>query len=117
MGASARYGREALAADGETLPPLLYSTELSRSVGLDFAQRVRTRAAPPLQFAPEALEAMFDATPQGRYRPLSWLPIAKDLVYGLVNVRSDGRRILCATMKEGSSDFDLQVFQAGVDAG
>jgi beta-lactamase superfamily II metal-dependent hydrolase len=117
MGASARYGREARDADGQVMPPLLYSTELARSVGLDFATRVRTRrATPQLQFAPETLEAMFDATPQGRYRPLSWLPMAKDLVYGLVNVRSDGQRILCATMKEGSSDFDLQVFQAGVEA-
>jgi beta-lactamase superfamily II metal-dependent hydrolase len=114
MGASARYGREALAADGQTLPPLLYSTELSRSVALDFAERVRTRAVPKLDFRPDALEAMFDASPLGRYRPLSWLPMAKDLVYGLVNVRSDGQRILCATMKEGSSDFDLQVFDAGV---
>jgi hypothetical protein len=43
--------------------------------------------------------------------------MATDLVYGLVNVRTDGQRILCATMKEGSSDFDLQVFQAGVDPG
>ena len=37
LGASARYGRESRAADGETLPPLLYSTELARSVALDFA--------------------------------------------------------------------------------
>jgi hypothetical protein len=116
MGASARYGREARDADGQAMPPLLYSTELARSVGLDFASHVRTRKAmPQLQFAPDAVEAMFDATPQGRYRPLSWLPMAKDLVYGLVNVRSDGRRILCATMKEGSSDFDLQVFDAGIE--
>jgi len=45
------------------------------------------------------------------------MPMATDLVYGLVNVRTDGRRVLCTTMKEGSSDFDLQVFQAGVAAG
>jgi hypothetical protein len=31
-------------------------------------------------------------------------------------VRSDGRRVMCATMKEGSSDFDIQVFVGGVDA-
>jgi hypothetical protein len=115
MGASARYGREARSPRGELLPPLLYSTELARSVALDFATRVRTRAAPQTQFPPDALEAMFDTTPLGRYRPLSWLPMAKDLVYGLVNVRSDGRRILCATMQEGSPDFDVQVFEAGVD--
>jgi beta-lactamase superfamily II metal-dependent hydrolase len=116
LGASARYGRESRDADGETMPPLLYSTELARSVGLDFASHARTVAEPRVEFKPEQLEADFDESPTGSYRRLSWLPMATDLVYGLVNVRSDGQRILCATMKEGSSDFDLQVFQAGVDA-
>jgi beta-lactamase superfamily II metal-dependent hydrolase len=116
MGASARYGRESLAADGETLPPLLYSTELARSVGLDFAEHARTVAEPKQAFAPAALEVDFDAAPEGRYRRLAFMPMATDLVYGLVNVRTDGRHVLCATMKEGSSDFDLQVFQAGVEA-
>jgi beta-lactamase superfamily II metal-dependent hydrolase len=113
LGASARYGREARTPDGELLPPLLYSTELARSVGLGFASHVRTRVEPTQSFDPAALEV--DASPTGSYRRLSTMPMATDLVYGLVNVRSDGQRILCATMKEGSSDFDLQVFQAGVD--
>jgi hypothetical protein len=117
LGASARYGRDSLGVDGEPMPPLLYSTELARSVALDFAARVRTVAEPKLPYEPGQLEADFDASPLGRYRRLSWLPIATDLIYGLVNVRSDGQRILCATMKEGSSDFDLQVFQAGVEGG
>jgi beta-lactamase superfamily II metal-dependent hydrolase len=117
LGASARYGRESRAADGQTMPPLLYSTELARSVGLDFAAHVRTVAEPKQPFKPEQLEADFDPSPAGRYRRLTWLPMATDLVYGLVNVRTDGEHILCATMKEGSSDFDLQVFAAGVDPG
>ena len=117
LGASARYGREARAAGGELLPPLLYSTELARSVGLAFAAHARTLPEPKQSFEPGQLEVDFDASPTGTYRRLSWLPMATDLVYGLVNVRSDGQRILCATMKEGSSDFDLQVFQAGVEAG
>lgn len=117
LGASARYGREARGTGGELLPPLLYSTELARSVGLGFATRARTLAEPRQTFEPAQLEVGFDATPAGRYRRLSWTPMATDLVYGLVNVRSDGQRILCATMKEGSSDFDLQVFQAGVEPG
>jgi beta-lactamase superfamily II metal-dependent hydrolase len=117
LGASARYGRDSRDLDGELMPPLLYSTELARSVGLDFAEHTRTVAEPRVEFNPEQLEADFDASPNGSYRRLSWLPMATDLVYGLVNVRTDGERILCATMKEGSSDFDLQVFQAGVEPG
>ena len=69
-----------------------------------------------LNASPAQLEVDFDDSPLGRYRRLAWLPIATDLVYGLVNLRSDGQRMLCATMKEGSSDFELQVFDAGVDA-
>jgi hypothetical protein len=41
LGASARYGREAKSAKGELLPPLLYSTELARSVKLSQAAAVR----------------------------------------------------------------------------
>jgi beta-lactamase superfamily II metal-dependent hydrolase len=115
LGASARYGRESRAADGELLPPLLYSTELARSVALDHAERVRTVAEPRTLFSPSELEANFVPSPTGRYQRLSALPVATDLVYGLVNVRSDGQRMLCAVMKEGSSDFDLQVFEAGID--
>jgi beta-lactamase superfamily II metal-dependent hydrolase len=115
LGASARYGRDSRDLDGELMPPLLYSTELARSVGLGFASRARTVAEPHVDYKPEELEAKFDDSPLGNYRRLSWLPIATDLVYGLVNVRSDGQRMLCATMKEGSSDFDLRVFEAGVE--
>jgi beta-lactamase superfamily II metal-dependent hydrolase len=38
MGASARYGREALAANGKTLPPMVYSTELARSFRFEYAK-------------------------------------------------------------------------------
>ncbi len=127
LGASARYGRESVAAarpgkPGEVLPPLLYSTELARSVQLAHARALRTRgqfggavAVPP---GPDqdaaALEARFStSTSAGSYRRLAWLPMATDLVYGLVNVRTDGQRILLAYMSEGSSDFDVRVFMAG----
>jgi CRP-like cAMP-binding protein len=43
-------------------------------------------------------------------------PVATDLVYGLVNIRTDGQYILCGTMIEKGDDFDIKVFQAGVDA-
>ena len=43
------------------------------------------------------------------------MPIATDLVYGLVNIRTDGETILCATMEESGGEFDTKLFQAGVD--
>jgi hypothetical protein len=32
-----------------------------------------------------------------------------------VNVRTDGEHVLCGTMEESGKDFDVKVFQAGVD--
>jgi hypothetical protein len=50
------------------------------------------------------------------YRRMLWTPIPTGLVYGLVNVRTDGEHILCATIEEKGSDFDTKVFRAGVEA-
>ncbi len=49
------------------------------------------------------------------YDRLENTPISTDLIYGLINVRTDGTRVLCGYMKESSSDFDIQVFRAGVE--
>ncbi len=129
LGASARYGRESVAhgkpgAKGEVLPPLLYSTELARSVSLAYARVLRTRGRPGTPSAvaqlpgddidAEGLEARFLSTNRpSDYKRLGWLPMATDLVYGLVNVRTDGQRILMGYMKEGGNDFDIKVFMAG----
>lgn len=62
-----------LEMDGDALvSPLIYSTEIARSVKIDRATRRVT-----------------------------------NLVYGLVNVRTDGRRILCATRDEESLDWQI----------
>ena len=112
MGASARYGRESRSTRGDTLPPLLYSTELARSVKLDYAASIRKIGAARALL--KADEAEIKAEGQ-KYRLLERTPISTDLVYGLVNVRTDGQRILCATMEERGNEFDIQVFNAGVE--
>lgn len=117
LGASGRYGRDAVGADGEPLPPLLYSTELARSVKLAHADAVRVEREhyPPIPYAVHDTEIRpVDA---GWYRPLEYLPLSTDLIYGLVNVRTDGEHILCATMEERGVEFDVKVFRAGVDPG
>ncbi|GLC23662.1 ComEC/Rec2 family competence protein [Roseisolibacter agri] len=115
MGASARYGREAVDEKGARMPPLLYSTELARSVALCYASGVRVRPAAGGQ--PEQVDlGLTDVRPDVRgqdYRKLAFLPLASDLVYGLVNVRTDGVHVLCATMEEAGTDFDVKVFRAG----
>jgi hypothetical protein len=114
LGASARYGREAKSVKGELLPPLLYSTELARSVRLAYASRVREIANAANDLA--AGDAEIRSTERGAvYHGLESTPISTDLVYGLINVRTDGSRVLCGYMKENSSDFEIQVFRAGVE--
>jgi beta-lactamase superfamily II metal-dependent hydrolase len=117
LGASARYGREAVSAKGQRLPPLLYSTELARSVKLGYASKLEvqlgddgapvTLGASSAHFRPEG------AGSKEALVPLGETPVALDLVYGLVNVRSDGKHILTATMRESGTQFDYQVFRAG----
>jgi beta-lactamase superfamily II metal-dependent hydrolase len=119
MGASARYGREIQGTNGEILPPLVYSTELARSVKLAYATSVRVQLAPgtddPMRTVNPA-DTQIKAQESGaKFRRLERTPFSTDLVYGLVNVRTDGVHILCATMEEQGTDFDVQVFKA-VDA-
>ena len=115
LGASGFYGREIRTPDGDTLPPLVYSTELSRSAKLEHADRVRidddddgsTRD-------PHYRANLAEVRPQGgSYRNLAASPIVTDLIYGLVNIRTDGRTLMLATMKESGDEFDIKTFLAG----
>lgn len=116
MGASARYGREAVDVDGTMLPPLLYSTELARSVKLAYAERISVRSdggGEPASVAVDPDHPLVVPAGGARERPLASAALAVDLVYGLVNVRTDGETILVATMEEKGSSFDIRVFRAG----
>ena len=116
LGASAKYGREGVDENGKLAPPLVYSTELARSVSLGLApktfklndedpdtpQRVKTR------------ELAWNPPGPDNNRALDVTPLGVDLIYGLVNVRTDGSDILIATLEESGSDFDARVIQAGM---
>jgi hypothetical protein len=108
MGASARFGREARGRTrSEVLPPLVYSTELARAVKLDFTRSLRPGLLDDAEI--ELADARW------RFRRLKHTPVSSDLVYGLVNVRTDGEHVLCATREERARDFDVKVFRAGID--
>lgn len=115
VGASAFYGREIVTTDDKTLPPLVYSTELARSTKLKYVERVSVdhdndRSARRASFPADRSRVK----PEGeRYREFSRTPIATNLVYGLVNIRTDGNRIMCATMEEKGKEFDIKTFWAG----
>jgi hypothetical protein len=112
LGASARYGREAKGTNGEVLPPLLYSTELARSVKLAFASSIKASGGAAIAAANVTVKP---DEARSKYVPLEYTPLSTDLVYGLVNVRSDGDRVVCAFMKEQGADFDIKAFRGGVE--
>lgn len=110
IGAAAWYGRESVDPKGRVQPPLVYCTELARSVALAMPERARVFKEK------QALAEIEVAAAASDFRPLDRVPVSTNLVYGLVNVRTDGRTILCATLRESGDDFEINTFVAGADA-
>jgi len=113
-----------LIQNDEVVTPLVFSTEISRSFRIGDPDMVKfenytygdeeidivlvdeekteisyKRAVPPLK--PKHLKKMMNR-----------LKIVDGIVYGLVNVRTDGNKILCATLNEGDSTWDIKKFNA-----
>jgi beta-lactamase superfamily II metal-dependent hydrolase len=82
IAASAISGYQEIDGD-DLVSPLIYSTELARSVKI--SQRKEAGHS---------------------------LRVVTGLVYGLVNVRTDGRRILCATLDEKNHDWRIATTQS-----
>jgi hypothetical protein len=103
--------------------PLVYSTEISRSVSLGKATEVRLRGwtgpdGQPLSVRPAdvnvdvAVVKAGDLHPSTKTRNLGRYHVVAGIVYGLVNVRTDGRKILCATLSEKKASWDVKSFEA-----
>jgi hypothetical protein len=117
VGASGRYGR--IPVDDKDQPmdaPLVYSTEVARSPRLSEAGKVlvdddQYRNTPPLRYEPGQVDVEYG----GKY-PLNLgeRPLLSGIKYGLVNVRTDGNMILCATLNEAAAAWEYRVFKAGV---
>jgi hypothetical protein len=87
--------------------PLMYSTELSRSIELYdcfavFDRNDRRVLNASLQAAGRTTRA--DGT-RAPYR--DWL-LGSKMVYGLINVRTDGRRIVLGVLKESEAAFQIE---------
>ncbi len=116
VAASALCGHVRVERD-QVVTPLVYSTEIARSYRLgkvsglmDPSQRRMPRWA---DHVVEAGEVMAGALrPKRRTRRLGSTLVVTGLVYGLVNVRTDGRRIVCATLNEGSQRWHVEEFES-----
>jgi hypothetical protein len=107
VAASATTGYLAI-QDDRVVSPLIYSTELSRSHHYSRAESLTLTdgANPPLLLKNAGLKrATVEVKRMSGKKnsvPMNEALILSDLVYGLVNVRTDGERILCATLDESN---------------
>jgi len=104
--------------------PLVYSTEIARSVRLGDPQKARVTlregSGPPREVEVPAadVQVIFEETRAGDLEAttsqerLDRLPVVPGIVYGLVNVRTDGDRILCANLNEKSGTWDVKTFRS-----
>lgn len=104
--------------DDELLTPLVYSTELARSVEVASTKAVSQGAQRWADTALSGVTFDYETVEPGGLRPSKGQCRARGsrlmtkLLYGLVNIRTDGRRILAATMNEGDRSFSAKVFES-----
>ncbi|MEP6835084.1 MAG: MBL fold metallo-hydrolase, partial [Gemmatimonas sp.] len=102
----------------EIVTPLVYSTELARSLSMGRVSKVtlhdptgdKTVATDQLKTI--SVEAKVtkagDLNPTTVTRTLDRTMIVAGLIYGLVNVRTDGHTILCATLNEKDETWNIK---------
>jgi hypothetical protein len=129
--------------EDELLTPLVYSTEVERSVAIGRCNWLETVGYPhdagvmdlrlyarDARFLPrdwkEDVEAKrellsqvhFEETragalaPEKRSRAFGGSYVVSGVVYGLVNVRTDGETVMCATMNEAERSWNVKAFRA-----
>jgi beta-lactamase superfamily II metal-dependent hydrolase len=110
--------------DDTLVTPLVYSTELARSINLGKPAKVTIAPAagdPPgdtvLQGAGLArvtvdakVTKAGDVNPTTVAKKLDRTYIVAGLIYGLVNVRTDGETLLCATLNEKDNTWQIKTF-------
>jgi hypothetical protein len=129
------------AAQDRLLTPLVYSTEIERSVAHGLLARIDISRYPHLDGvidlrvygrSPAKLDAEYrtDAQtkrnarsriyytvttagalyPTAKNRSLYGCYVVAGIIYGLVNVRTDGTTIMCATRNESTSSWNVKAF-------
>lgn len=108
----------------EVLTPLVYCTELARSHQLGDPQVLRVPASmsdPAVIASDQRLdrsEVDLSVRQPGGLRPsrktrrLGSSYVVAGLIYGLVNLRTDGRKILLATLDEGDGGWSVKSFRS-----
>lgn len=117
VAASGLSGYVTLSGD-ELITPLVYSTELARSIQIGHLTELRANGVVRKQAELKDDRLTFKVTAPGGFggqvqtAPAAGARVMARLLYGLVNVRTDGERILVATMNEGDGSFSAKAFPA-----
>jgi beta-lactamase superfamily II metal-dependent hydrolase len=122
VGATGATGFKTTDAAGEKLlTPLVYSTELARSVNIGLLDALNlTVGKKKFAYKKGTFTGIVEylATKAGALkasrgkRSLKGCYVVGGIVYGLVNVRTDGRTILCATRNEGDLSWKIKTLPA-----
>ena len=105
--------------DDEIVTPLVYSTEIARSysigklthIELDDENKLDGNALGKTKLHYAETKAG-DLRPAKHYRRAAGTYLVTGLVYGLVNVRTDGQRIQTATLNEADSTWSVKNFKS-----
>ena len=103
--------------DDDLLTPLIFSTELARSIDLGFPKKVIERDADDdikHTISGVGLERTRVEITKAKQKSVNLKNsmIVGGLIYGLVNVRTDGDKILCATLDEKDNDWRIKSFHS-----
>lgn len=117
VAASATTGYLEIKSD-RVVSPLVYATELARSVNLGkptkltIANPAGDTVVESADFAKVEITAKVtkagDLNPTTVTKSMAGTYIVAGLIYGLVNVRTDGETILCATMNEKDASWEIK---------
>ncbi|RXM41819.1 hypothetical protein [Flavobacterium sp. YO64] len=124
VGASGATGFRKISGD-KLLTPMIYSTEISRSLKIGNPYKVSYKdyqhqgSIFDINLLDEKkIQVSYKQTKSGglnaedKTTALSKLRVADKFVYGLVNVRTDGNKILCAVLNEGNSSWEIKTFKS-----
>jgi beta-lactamase superfamily II metal-dependent hydrolase len=98
----------------ELFAPLLYSTELSRSVAMASGYKAFVRAGSARAPTHTAVDNCWLATSKdGPFRRLADTRVVEHLTYGLINVRTDGTTVAIAVLEESAKNpaFHVEIFR------
>lgn len=108
--------------DDDLITPLIYSTEIARSVSFGHPSELSvTSGGNTIELAGAALRnakltyketKAGDRNPRTRSKTIAASKIVAGLTYGLVNVRTNGEKILCATMNEKGDGWKIKSIQS-----